>query len=307
MANWNDERIEFLKKLWTDGFSAPEIAEQLGGVTRSGVSGKARQLGLPKRQATFWQIAVRRPKKLVAVSEAADAELRALEASLGEAHPDAVHPEGIPFLETDDDQCGFLLENGNCCAMPKADRSYCNFHYAKTHVIGSVTQPHVVSVARIERDGALDERRRLRGGVVRVITKPAAPISRPAVAANSAFIGQRVSGPATAAQLVAAVKSYYGDAGGSFALSALYSLAARSEETKGELARLLGGALFAEVKRIASVADDVRGRDQVLSTIEGMARELAGRSEAEVRAFVAGLVGRCQVRRRVVASAQPAL
>ena len=30
---WTDERVEQLKKLWSEGLSASQIAKQLGGVT----------------------------------------------------------------------------------------------------------------------------------------------------------------------------------------------------------------------------------------------------------------------------------
>jgi GcrA cell cycle regulator len=49
---WNNERVETLKKLWADGFSASQIAAQLGGVTRSGVIGKVHRLGLGGRATT---------------------------------------------------------------------------------------------------------------------------------------------------------------------------------------------------------------------------------------------------------------
>ena len=39
--SWTDERVETLKKLWTDGLSASQIAAELGGVTRNAVIGKA--------------------------------------------------------------------------------------------------------------------------------------------------------------------------------------------------------------------------------------------------------------------------
>lgn len=47
--SWNDERVEQLKKLWNDGFSASQIAAQLGGVTRNAVIGKVHRLGLSGR------------------------------------------------------------------------------------------------------------------------------------------------------------------------------------------------------------------------------------------------------------------
>lgn len=46
---WTDERVETLRKLWTDGLSASQIAKQLGGVTRNAVIGKVHRLGLAGR------------------------------------------------------------------------------------------------------------------------------------------------------------------------------------------------------------------------------------------------------------------
>ena len=41
---WTDERVEQLKKLWSEGLSASQIAKQLGGVTRNAVIGKVHRL-----------------------------------------------------------------------------------------------------------------------------------------------------------------------------------------------------------------------------------------------------------------------
>src|SRR5262245_23827496 len=46
---WTDERVETLKKLWTEGLSASQIAAELGGVTRNAVIGKVHRLGLAGR------------------------------------------------------------------------------------------------------------------------------------------------------------------------------------------------------------------------------------------------------------------
>lgn len=43
---WSDERVEVLKTLWKDGYSASQIAKQLGGITRNAVIGKIHRLGL---------------------------------------------------------------------------------------------------------------------------------------------------------------------------------------------------------------------------------------------------------------------
>src|SRR4029078_8527851 len=47
--SWTDERVELLKKLWSDGLSASQIANQLGGVSREGHIGKVHRLSLHGR------------------------------------------------------------------------------------------------------------------------------------------------------------------------------------------------------------------------------------------------------------------
>jgi GcrA cell cycle regulator len=47
--SWTDERIERLKSLWTRGMTASHIADELGGVSRNAVIGKAHRLGLQSR------------------------------------------------------------------------------------------------------------------------------------------------------------------------------------------------------------------------------------------------------------------
>ena len=47
--SWTDERIERLTKMWEGGATASQIAEELGGVSRNAVIGKAHRLGLKAR------------------------------------------------------------------------------------------------------------------------------------------------------------------------------------------------------------------------------------------------------------------
>ncbi|GGE92902.1 GcrA cell cycle regulator [Stappia taiwanensis] len=47
--SWTSERVDLLKKLWSDGLSASQIAAELGGVTRNAVIGKVHRLGLSGR------------------------------------------------------------------------------------------------------------------------------------------------------------------------------------------------------------------------------------------------------------------
>jgi GcrA cell cycle regulator len=47
--SWTDERIDRLKELWQKGMTASQIADELGGVSRNAVIGKAHRLGLQSR------------------------------------------------------------------------------------------------------------------------------------------------------------------------------------------------------------------------------------------------------------------
>jgi GcrA cell cycle regulator len=49
VADWSEELIERLRELWARGLSASQIADQLGGISRNAVIGKAHRLKLPSR------------------------------------------------------------------------------------------------------------------------------------------------------------------------------------------------------------------------------------------------------------------
>src|ERR1700741_1727877 len=46
---WTDERIDHMKAMWEKGMTASQIADELGGVSRNAVIGKAHRLGLQSR------------------------------------------------------------------------------------------------------------------------------------------------------------------------------------------------------------------------------------------------------------------
>jgi len=85
--NWTDERVELLRKLWSEGLSASQIAAQLGGVSRNAVIGKVHRLKLSSRgRATA---APARQKKTTHAAPAVKsaprpaASIRAMPASIG--------------------------------------------------------------------------------------------------------------------------------------------------------------------------------------------------------------------------------
>jgi GcrA cell cycle regulator len=88
---WTDERVELLKKLWTEGLSASQIAAQLGNVSRNAVIGKVHRLKLSSRgRATAAPVVKKKPitatpvmQKTVTVARPAAQPQRIVTASIG--------------------------------------------------------------------------------------------------------------------------------------------------------------------------------------------------------------------------------
>ncbi len=83
--SWTDERGELLKKMWSEGQSASQIAKELGGVTRNAVIGKVHRLGLSNRAGA--QPAKPMKEKEKPVEAAAAAPEPAMAAPAEEAAP----------------------------------------------------------------------------------------------------------------------------------------------------------------------------------------------------------------------------
>jgi len=69
--SWTDERIERLKKMWANGATASQIADELGGVSRNAVIGKAHRLGLEQRPSPVKPGEEKEVKKSAAAAAAA--------------------------------------------------------------------------------------------------------------------------------------------------------------------------------------------------------------------------------------------
>jgi GcrA cell cycle regulator len=61
--SWTDERIEQLRNMWEKGLTASQIAEELGGVSRNAVIGKAHRLDLKSRPSPVKAAEKARPAK----------------------------------------------------------------------------------------------------------------------------------------------------------------------------------------------------------------------------------------------------
>src|SRR5215213_7119190 len=69
--SWTDERIERLKNMWAKGATASQIADELGGVSRNAVIGKAHRLGLEQRPSPVKPGEEKEAKKAAAAPVAA--------------------------------------------------------------------------------------------------------------------------------------------------------------------------------------------------------------------------------------------
>ncbi len=95
--SWNDERIDRLKEMWTKGMTASQIAEELGGVSRNAVIGKAHRLGLQARPSPVKPNDHEEEKAAAPAAEEAPARKAA-----AEPQP-AVEADAAPWEDSDEE------------------------------------------------------------------------------------------------------------------------------------------------------------------------------------------------------------
>lgn len=144
---WTDERVELLKKLWSDGLSASQIAQELGGVTRNAVIGKVHRLNLSGRAKS--PSAAPRPRKVRAASpRSANRPLVVGNTALKVQNRPAAAPRRLPaqedvvvpislnkpLLELTEQTCKWpngdpASESFGFCGHPsREDGPYCEYH-----------------------------------------------------------------------------------------------------------------------------------------------------------------------------------
>lgn len=122
-VDWTDERVDTLSRLWREGYTARQIAEELGGeVTRNAVIGKANRLGLSKPSKSSVSRQQRRQQR--------DTTVRKLEAPVGQratiftlTASTCRWPIGDPG-DVDFHFCGAKCSSGN---------PYCDYHAAMAY------------------------------------------------------------------------------------------------------------------------------------------------------------------------------
>ncbi|MEM8803264.1 MAG: GcrA family cell cycle regulator, partial [Pseudomonadota bacterium] len=93
--SWTDERVETLKKMWSEGQSASQIAKELGGVTRNAVIGKVHRLGLSNRAGSSAAAPEKKSAKAAPKAKATKPAEKVVEVTVAPRKP--IVPAGQPL------------------------------------------------------------------------------------------------------------------------------------------------------------------------------------------------------------------
>lgn len=141
--SWTEQRINKLEKLWSEGFSASRIAEQMGGISRSAVLGKVHRLGLPGRSISTKKPKRAKPKKRAKLAGGIfnpHNQPPPKEVLLPALKKETIPEKLISFQDLEEGQCKYPYGNPKSgkfgyCGKPVAlGKSYCAGCDAKTRV-----------------------------------------------------------------------------------------------------------------------------------------------------------------------------
>lgn len=162
--NWTDERVELLKKLWSEGLSASQIAAELGGVTRNAVIGKVHRLGLSGRAKAVATPAPRPRKPRPAPSAQVmrpmvqgNTALAPMARPMVEPEPEEL-PDPVANVVPLGERCTILDLTEFTCRWPVGEPGKSDFYYC-----GSRTKtglPYCAYHARIAYQPVQDRNRR---------------------------------------------------------------------------------------------------------------------------------------------------
>jgi GcrA cell cycle regulator len=157
--SWTDERVELLKKLWSDGLSASQIAAELGGITRNAVIGKVHRLGLSGR-AKSTSTGAPRPRKTRSPSHMLRIG-RSVRGNTALAHAYDIEADAEPELIDNIIPIGqrrTILElNEQTCRWPVGDPGSTDFFFCGGQTITSL--PYCAYHSRMAYQPASDRRR----------------------------------------------------------------------------------------------------------------------------------------------------
>lgn len=165
--SWTDERVETLKKLWNDGFSASQIAAEIGGVTRNAVIGKVHRLGLSGRGKPTVQLAPRTIKRNTAPRSGGGFSSRSGGAGAlalkGYASPvEHIMPEAKPLLEVviASERVTIMDLREGMCRWPLGDPLSSEFRYCGSDCSSGL--PYCAGHANVAYHGSSDKKRERR-------------------------------------------------------------------------------------------------------------------------------------------------
>lgn len=147
---WTEERVALLEKLWREGWSASQIAAELGGITRNAVIGKVHRLDLRRDKTTQNRPRMSRAAKAcyrkLTTKPAAkyyptDLNLKPMEKAAAVELGKILNPprpaETVPLIEIEDTQCHYpYRKNGEpvYCGKPVVPGTkWCRDCYGRTH------------------------------------------------------------------------------------------------------------------------------------------------------------------------------
>jgi GcrA cell cycle regulator len=156
--SWTDERVELLKKLWSDGLSASQIAAELGGITRNAVIGKVHRLGLSGRAKSASSAAPRPRKARSPMMRLGRASIRGNTAL---AHAYEMEAEAAPELIDNVIPIGqrrTILElTEQTCRWPVGDPGSSEFFFCGGNTLGGL--PYCAYHSRVAYQPASERRR----------------------------------------------------------------------------------------------------------------------------------------------------
>ncbi|WP_075995498.1 GcrA family cell cycle regulator [Salaquimonas pukyongi] len=157
--SWTDERVDVLRKLWTEGLSASQIAAELGGVTRNAVIGKIHRLGLSGRNKGTATGAPRR-KTATARTNGGTKAKSVNNAKAGSANTASPRPAAeLPDIEKPDLLMLDLLQlTEQTCKFPVGDPQEADFGFCGVKVRES--DPYCEYHCRLAYQPAAERRQR---------------------------------------------------------------------------------------------------------------------------------------------------
>jgi GcrA cell cycle regulator len=163
--SWTDERVETLKRLWTEGLSASQIASSLGEVTRNAVIGKIHRLGLSGRARPGVAAApARKPKPAQTVRRHARPAVAAVGNTALKVEPSYVaelEPEPSAVVLPMGERVTIMMLTEQTCRWPIGDPGSEGFSFCGRRSEAGI--PYCANHARIAYQ-PVDRRRDRRGG-----------------------------------------------------------------------------------------------------------------------------------------------